>query len=142
MMTGAHLVKLFAWVIGVLVLLWALVQCMGAPRSGTGPDGGDSERESVQRAADCGRAWEALELMGEADHGNVDAVADEIGMLGDEIVDRELSLMVYAFAERTEEMVAAAEEGDAAKLEDTYLLYRGLVEVDLSIKCSDAGTLD
>lgn len=141
-MTGAHLVKLFAWVIGALVLLWMLVQCMGAPQYGTGPGERDSERDSVQRAADCGRAWDALELMGEADHGNVDAVVDEIGMLADEIVDRELSRMVYAFAERTEEMVAAAEEGDAAKLEDTYLLYRGLVEVDLSLKCSDADTLD
>jgi len=137
MMTGAPLVKLFAWVIGVLVLLWILVQCMGAPRYGTGPDGGP-EGESAQRAADCGRAGEALALMGEADHGNVDSVVDEIEMLADEIVDGELSRMVYAFAERTEEMVAAAEEGDAAKLEDTYLLYRGLVEVDLSLKCAGA----
>lgn len=135
-MAGAPLVKLFAWVIGALVLLWILVQCMGAPRHGPGeePEGGSAR----QRAADCERAGEALALMGEADHGNVGSVVDEIEMLADEIVDGELSRMVYAFAERTEEMVAAAEEGDAAKLEDTYLLYRGLVEVDLSFKCSGA----
>lgn len=138
-MTGGLLAKLFAWVIGALVLLWILVQCMGAPDRTEDPDEEDPERDTAQYAEDCRLAWEALDLMGEADHGNVDSVADEIDTIAARIEDPQLSEMTYAFVTRTQEMVASAEPGDTEKLEDTYQLYRGLVEVDLSIKCAGTG---
>ncbi len=134
MTTGAPLVKLFAWVIGVLLLLWVLVQCMGGPSPTADLDDGGAE----QHAADCRRTWEALDLMGEADHENVDWVVDEIDELASEIRDPGLSAMTYAFITRTEDMIAAADPGDDKQLEDTYRMYRGLVEVDLSLRCSGA----
>lgn len=138
MTTGAPLVKLFAWVIGALVLLWVLVQCMGGPSLTA-----DLDDEGADRyAADCRRTWEALDLMGEADHENVDWVIDEIDELASQIRDQGLSAMAYAFLARTEDMIEAVEPGDDEQLEDTYQRYRGLVEVDLSLRCSGASEGD
>ncbi|WP_026931391.1 hypothetical protein [Glycomyces tenuis] len=142
MMTGAALVKLFAWVIGALVLLWILVQCLGGPGDPTEPEGENTERNAEQYAEDCRNTWEALELMGEADHENVDTVVDEIDLIASEIEDPELSEMAYAFVTRTQEMVEHAEPGDTEELEDTYHLYRGLVEVDLSLRCAGVDRSD
>ena len=140
-MTGGQLTKLFAWVIGVLSLLWLLVQCVGGPDYTEDLQDRDTDRDAEQHAEDCRRTWEALELVGEADHENVDSVVEEIDMLASQISDPALSDMAYSFVDRTEEMVAAAEPGDTEELEDTYQLYRGLVEVDLSIRCG-SGSVD
>lgn len=139
MTTSVPLVKIFAWVIGALALLWILVQCMGGPDDTESPDRRGPEGGTGQYAADCRRAREALELVGDADHENVDSVTDEIDLIASEIRDPELSEMAYAFIDRAEEMVERAEPGDTAELEDTYQLYRGLVEIDLSLRCSGAG---
>lgn len=135
-MSGVLLTKIFAWVIGVLVLLWLLAQCLGGPDATEDPSEQEIERDAEEYAADCAMAWEALELMGEADHETVDYVADEIETIAADISDPALSEMTYAFAARAEEMVDATEPGDEEELRENYQLYRGLVEIDLSLRCS------
>lgn len=137
-MTGAQLTKLFAWVIGALLLLWMLAECLGGESAGdSAPD--EVDREGRTLASDCRRAWEALELMGTADHGNVGAVVDEIEILAGEIADPALGETVADFGVRTEEMVDSVEPGDQAGLGEEYLLFRSSVESDLSARCAGAG---
>ncbi|WP_100444471.1 hypothetical protein [Glycomyces xiaoerkulensis] len=135
-MTDLQLGKLFAWVIGVLSLIWLLAQCMGGPVAPPEPDPQEFDRDSQFYAEDCRRTWEALEMMGELDHENVDQVVDEIDLIASEITDPELSEMAYSFGARVQEMVAQTEPGDDEQLQESYMLFRGLVEVDLSMRCT------
>ncbi|GAB4003627.1 hypothetical protein GCM10029992_46120 [Glycomyces albus] len=136
-MTGTQLTKLFAWVIGVLILLWLLAECLGGADTG-GPVPEEVEQENQQLVDDCRRTWEALELMGTADRENLGRVVDEIEILAAEIADPELGTMASEFGVRAEEMVAAVEPGDREAFEEDYRLYRSLTEVDLSMRCAGA----
>ena len=136
-MTGTQLTKLFAWVIGVLILLWLLAECLGGPDP-TAPMPEDVEQENQQLVEDCRRTSEALELMGTADHENVGRVVDEIEILAAEIADPELGSMAADFGVRAEEMVDSIEPGDREAFEEDYRLFRSLTEVDLSMRCAGA----
>lgn len=136
-MTGTQLTKLFAWVIGVLILLWLLAECLGGTDP-TGPMPEDVEQQNQQLVDDCRRTWEALELMGTADHENVGRVVDEIEILAAEIADPELGAMAADFGVRAEEMIDSIEPGDREAFEEDYRLFRSLTEVDLSMRCAGA----
>ncbi|GAB3651321.1 hypothetical protein [Glycomyces tarimensis] len=138
-MSGVQLIKIFAWVIGVLSLLWLFVQCLGGPDPTEGPSEREIEQDVEEYAEDCRRAREALELLSEVDHENVDFVTDEIDTIATDIRDPQLSQMAYSFASRAEEMVAGTEPGDTEELRENYELYRGLVEIDLSLRCAGSG---
>ncbi|GAB3232966.1 hypothetical protein GCM10027447_29110 [Glycomyces halotolerans] len=137
-MTGVQLAKIFAWTIGVLCLLWLLAQCLAGPDYATDPERDQYEQDAEQYVADCQRSWEALDLMGELDHANVDQVVDQIDIMAAEIVDPELAEMTYSFAARAEELVRYTDPGDDEQIEEDYRLFRGLVEVELSMRCTAA----
>ncbi|MCH7230373.1 hypothetical protein L0U85_05805 [Glycomyces sp. L485] len=138
-MTGVLLTKIFAWVIGVLALLWLLAECVGGPDPADDPSEQEIQRDAEQYAQDCQNTWEALALTGEADHESAEFVVDEIETIASDIEDPELSAMAYSFAGRVEDVVAGTETGDTEELQESLQLYRGLVEVDLSLRCAGTG---
>lgn len=140
-MTGTQLVKVFAWAIGVLILLWLLAECLGGPDPVEQPPE-EFEENNQQLASDCQRTWEALELMGSADHENIGEVIDEIEIISGEIADPELAQMTADFGVRAEEMVESVEPGDQEALDENYRLFRSLTEVDLSMRCAGAANPD
>lgn len=131
-MTDLRLVKLFAWTIGVLILLWMLTECLGGADE-TDPGYQDLDRDTQQFAADCERAWQALDLAATADSGTVDVVLDQLDTLGTEIEDPNLKALTADFGERTQEMVAGAEGEDA--LADAQAAFRDDAALDLAMRC-------
>jgi hypothetical protein len=133
-MPELRLLKLFAWVIGVLILLWMLTECLGGP-AGTGPGDQDLERDSEQYAADCDRAWQSLDLVAHVDHQNVDRVVDQIEALGTDIADPNLKALAAAYARETQELVTRAPPGDSEALEEARSEYREAAALDLAMRC-------
>jgi hypothetical protein len=131
-MTDLRLVKLFAWTIGVLILLWMLTECLGGADE-TDPGYQDLDRDTQQFAADCERAWQALDLAATADSGTVDVVLDQLDTLGTEIEDPNLKALTADFGERAQEMVAGAEGEDA--LVDAQAAFRDDAALDLAMRC-------
>jgi hypothetical protein len=130
-MIDVRLVKLFAWVIGVLLMLWMLTECLGGADEAD-PDTPDLERETEQYAADCDRTWQALELVGQADAQSVHTVVDQMETLGNQIEDAELKAMTASYAEEVQDLVAATdpEDLDAAREQ-----YQDAAAFDLSLRC-------
>lgn len=130
-MIDVRLVKLFAWVIGVLLLLWMLAECLGGVDEAD-PDLPDPGRDTQQYAADCDRTWDALDLVGQADAQSVDAVVDQIVALGNQIEDAELKAMTASYAEGVQDLVAATapEDLDAARSR-----FQDAAAFDLALRC-------
>ncbi|GAA2146400.1 hypothetical protein [Glycomyces algeriensis] len=133
-MTDLRLVKLFAWTIGVLTLLWMLTECLGGVDE-TDPGYQDLDRDAEQIAADCEHAWQAFDLAAEADGENVDGVLDQIDTIGTGIVDPNLKSLTSGFAVRVQEMVASVPEGDADALEEAQAAFRDDASLDLAMRC-------
>jgi Asp-tRNA(Asn)/Glu-tRNA(Gln) amidotransferase A subunit family amidase len=131
-MIDPRLLKLFAWTIGVLILLWMLTECLGGVDEAD-PDRVELDRDTEQYAADCDRAWEALDLVAQADGQNVDAVVDRINALGAEIEDPELKAMAAAYAQETQSIVTAEPSGEA--LDQARIEYRDTASLDLAMRC-------
>ncbi|MDA1360081.1 hypothetical protein O1R50_10620 [Glycomyces luteolus] len=133
-MTDLRLVKLFAWTIGVLILLWMLTECLGgADETDPGPQ--DLNRDTQQYAADCERAWQALDLAVQADDDNVDSIVDQLDTLGTEIEDPNLKALTADFGQQAQEMVADAQSQDAEALEDAQAAFRDDAALDLAMRC-------
>ncbi|MCD0442872.1 hypothetical protein LO763_04440 [Glycomyces sp. A-F 0318] len=130
-MIDTRLLKLFAWTIGVLILLWMLAECAGGPDETDG--GPDLDRDTEQYAADCERAWEALDLVGQADGQNLDAVVDQIDALGTEITDPNLKALAASYAQEVQTLVAAEPGGEA--LEQARAEFRDTAALDLGMRC-------
>ncbi|THV25927.1 hypothetical protein [Glycomyces paridis] len=129
-MTDFRLLKIFAWTIGVLVVLWMLTECLG----GVDPaDPGDlgPERDDERYAADCGRAREALEVAAGADAATIDAALDRIDALGAEIADGELKALVAGYGEQAQAIVAAEPES----LDEAMSDFRDPAAFDLALRC-------
>lgn len=133
-MTELRLVKLFAWTIGVLILLWMLTECLGGPNDAI-PGNEDLERDTQQYAADCGLTWQALDLVSGADHQNVDRVVDQIDALSTEIDDANLKALAVGYARQTEELVAQVPADDAAALDEARKDFRDTAAFDLALRC-------
>jgi hypothetical protein len=133
-MSELRLVKLFAWTIGVLILLWMLTECLGGPNDAI-PDNEDLERDTRQYAADCGLTWQALDLVAEADHQNVDRVVDQIDALSTEIVDPNLKALAIGYARQTEELVAQVPPDDPPALDEARIEFRDTAAFDLALRC-------
>jgi hypothetical protein len=133
-MTELRLVKLFAWTIGVLILLWMLTECLGGP-SDTIPGNEDLDRDTQRYAADCGLTWQALDLVSEADHQNVHRVVDQIDALSTEIDDSNLKALAVGYARQAEELVAQTPADDPAALDEARLEFRDTAAFDLALRC-------
>ncbi|WP_344492779.1 hypothetical protein [Glycomyces endophyticus] len=130
-MIDARLVKLFAWVIGVLMLLWLLAECLGGADEAD-PRNQDLDRDTEQYAADCDRAWQALDLVGEADGASVDAVVDQMATLGNEIEDPALKTLAAAYATDAQDLVAATDPDD---LDEALARYQDAAAFSLALRC-------
>ncbi|WP_205326416.1 hypothetical protein [Glycomyces sp. YM15] len=133
-MTDLRLGKLFAWTIGVLILLWMLTECLGGADE-TDPGYQDLDRDTQQYAADCERAWQALDLAVQADSGNVDAVIDQVDTLGTEIDDPNLKALTASFGDQAQDMVASARSEDAEALADAQAAFRDDAALSLAMRC-------
>ena len=133
-MTDLRLVKLFAWTIGVLVLLWMLAECLGGADE-TDPGYDDLDRDTQQVVADCERAWQALDLAAGAESGTVDAVVDQLDALGTEIADPDLKALTADFGRRAQAFVADAPADDQEALEDAQAAFRDDAALDLAMRC-------
>jgi len=131
-MIDTRLLKIFAWTIGVLILLWMLAECLGGTDEAD-PRNQDLDQDTGQYEADCDRAWQALDLVGQADERNVDSVVDQIDALGTEIVDSNLKALAATYAEEAQAIVAAEPSGDA--LEDAHVEFRDTAALDLAMRC-------
>jgi hypothetical protein len=131
-MTDTRLYKLFAWVIGVLCLLWLLAECLGGVDEAD-PRYEELERDSDGYAADCGRAWEALDLVGTVNEDNAALVVDQIESLGTAIEDPGLKSLAAGYAARAEDL--AGEESSGAALEEARAEFRDTAAIDLSMSC-------
>jgi hypothetical protein len=133
-MIDVRLVKLFAWTIGVLIMLWMLTECLGGTDA-TDPGYQDFNRDTQQYAADCERAWQALDLATGADEANVDGVLDQLDALGTQIADPNLKALTAGYAERAQDMVADADPDNDAALEDAQGAFRNDAALDLAMRC-------
>lgn len=133
-MTDLRLVKLFAWTIGVLVLLWMLTECLGGVDE-TDPGYQDLDRDTQQLAADCGRAWQALDLASTADGTSLDGVLDQLDVLVADIADPGLKALTADLAQQTQDMVANTPEGDADALAQAQAAFRDEAGLDLAMRC-------
>jgi hypothetical protein len=133
-MTDLRLAKIFAWTIGVLILLWMLAECLGGADE-TDPGYEDLDRDTQEYAADCERAWQALDLATTADSASMDAVVDQIDTLGTEIADPNLKALTADFAERAQELAANADTEDADALADAQAAFRDDAALDLAMRC-------
>jgi hypothetical protein len=133
-MTDLRLVKLFAWTIGVLILLWMLTECLGGVDE-TDPGYQDLDRDTQQYEADCERAWQALDLAVQADRGNVDVVIDQVDTLGTEIDDPNLKALTASFGDQAQDMVASARSEDAEALADAQAAFRDDAALRLAMRC-------
>lgn len=130
-MTDARLFKLFAWVIGVLLMLWLLAECLGGVDE-TDTRFEDMERDADQYAADCGRAWEALDLVGTVNGDNVAVVVDQIDSLGTAVADPDLKNLVAGYADRAQEIVVETSGEDLA---GAHTEFRDAAAVNLAMSC-------
>lgn len=133
-MPELRLVKIFAWTIGVLILLWMLTECLGGVDEAD-PGNQDLERDTEQYAADCERTWTALDLAASADQESVDGVLDQLDAIGTEIEDLELQSLAADFALQAQEMVADADPADPDALEAAQAEFRSDAALDLSMHC-------
>lgn len=133
-MTDLRLVKLFAWTIGVLILLWMLTECLGGANE-TDPGYQDLDRDDQQYAADCERTWQALDLAVSADRDSVDAVLDQIDALGTEIEDPGLKTLTANFGQQIQTIVADVPAGDDEALTDAQEQFRDDAALGLSMRC-------
>ncbi|MBO3732152.1 hypothetical protein [Glycomyces niveus] len=133
-MTDLRLVKLFAWTIGVLILLWMLTECLGGANE-IDPGYQDLERDDKQYAADCENAWQALDLAAGADGDSVDGVVDQIDALGTEIEDPNLKSLTANFAQQIQAIVADVPAGDAEALADAQAAFRDDAALGLAMRC-------
>lgn len=131
-MIDARLVKLFAWAIGVLIMLWMLTECLGGADE-TDPGYQDIDRDTQQYAADCEHAWQALDLAASADEATVDGVVDRVDALATEIADPNLKAIATGYAESAQNLVANAD--DDAALVDAESEFRDDAALDLSMRC-------
>jgi hypothetical protein len=130
-MIDVRLVKLFAWVIGVLMLLWLLAECLGGTDEAD-PRNQDPDRDTEQYAADCDRTWQTLDLVGEADAANLDSVLDQMEALGNEIEDPGLKTLAAAYALDVQDLVAATAPGE---LDDARAQYQDSASFNLALRC-------
>ena len=133
-MAELRLLKLFAWVIGVLVMLWMLTECLGGPDEAD-PGSPDLDRDMEQYAADCDRAWQAIDLASGADHRNVDRVVDQIDTLSTEIADPDLKTLTGEYARQAQELVSGVPESDVEGLDDARAEFRDSAALDLVMRC-------
>ncbi|MDN3242726.1 hypothetical protein [Glycomyces tritici] len=133
-MTDLRLVKLFAWTIGVLILLWMLAECLGGADE-TDPGYQDLERDTEQIVADCEHAWQAFDLAADADSGNLDGVLDQLDAIGTGIADPNLKALTADYALQVQDMVANVPEGDAEALEEAQAAFRDEASLDLAMRC-------
>jgi len=131
-MIDVRLVKLFAWTIGVLIMLWMLAECLGGADE-TDPGYQDIDRDTDQYAADCEHAWQALDLAASADEATVDGVVDRIDSLSTQIADPNLKSITAGYAESAQDLVAGAE--DDAALVDAETEFRDDAALDLAMRC-------
>ncbi|MFB9662477.1 hypothetical protein ACFQS3_23850 [Glycomyces mayteni] len=129
-MIDVRLVKVFAWTIGVLLVLWMLAECAGGA-DGTDTDG-DLQRDADRYAADCGRTWQALDAAGGAAGGDVESVVDEMEALGNEIEDPDLKALTAVYVERVQDLAATAAPED---LEGAIAQYQDSAAFDLALRC-------
>lgn len=130
-MIDVRLVKLFAWTIGILLVLWMLAECMGGADE-TGGDSEDLRRDSEQYAADCGRTWEALDLAGQAAGGDVEDVVDQMEALGNQVEDPDLKALTAVYASQVRDLAASADPED---LEGAIARYQDSAAFDLALRC-------
>lgn len=133
-MPELRLAKIFAWTIGVLILLWMLAECLGGPDM-TSPGRQDLERDTEQYAADCERTWQALDLAAAADPQNLDRVLDRIDALGTDIADPNLKALTAEYARLAQEIVSRAPAGDADALDEARTGFRDAAALDLAMRC-------
>lgn len=133
-MPELRLVKIFAWTIGVLIVLWMLAECLGGVDEAD-PGNQDLERDTEQYAADCERTWTALELAVGADQESLDPVLDQLDAIGTDIEDPNLKALTAGFAQQAQEMVADADPADADALEASQAEFRNDAALDLSMRC-------
>ncbi|MEU5875203.1 hypothetical protein AB0A73_27030 [Glycomyces sp. NPDC047369] len=129
-MIDVRLVKVFAWTIGVLLVLWLLAECAGGA-DGT-DDNEDLQRDAEQYAADCGRTWQALDLAGQAAGGDVESVVDQMEALGNEIEDPDLKSLTAVYASQVQDLAATADPED---LEGAIAQYQDSAAFDLALRC-------
>ncbi|SDK80543.1 hypothetical protein SAMN05216298_1440 [Glycomyces sambucus] len=130
-MIDVRLVKLFAWVIGVLMLLWLLAECLGGVDEAD-PRNQDLDRDTEQYAADCDRAWQVLDLVGGADGASIDAVVDEMAVLGNEIEDPALKTLAESYSLDVQDLVAATAPED---LDEARSQYQDSAAFNLALRC-------
>lgn len=133
-MAELRLLKLFAWTIGVLIAMWMLTECLGGPNE-TDPSRPDLERDTEQYVADCDRAWQALDLLADADHQNVDRVVDQIDALGTDIADPNLKALAARYAGQAQDLVASVPDGDTDALDEARKEFRDAASLDLAMRC-------
>jgi hypothetical protein len=131
-MIDTRLLKLFAWTIGVLILLWMLTECLGGADEAD-PGRQDLDVDTEQYAADCELAWQALDLVAQADGQNVDAVVDEIDALGTRIADPGLKAAAASYAQEAQSIVAAEPSGDG--LDQARVEFQDAAALDLAMRC-------
>lgn len=131
-MTNTLLFKIFAWTIGVLVLLWMLAECLG----GVDPaDPGDLEtgRTTDQYRTDCAHTWEALELASGADVDTLDSVLDRLDALDAQIADGDLKARAVGYGNQAESILTSIQdEGERA---EALMEFRQSEGFDLSLQC-------
>ncbi|WP_158630438.1 hypothetical protein [Glycomyces terrestris] len=130
-MIDVRLLKLFAWAIGVLLLLWMLTECLGGSDEAD-PRNQDLERDTERYAADCDRAWQALDLVGQADGASLDEVVDQMEALGTEIQDPALKTLAAAYALDVQDLVAGT---DPADLDRARAEYQDTAAFNLALRC-------
>lgn len=133
-MPELRLVKIFAWTIGVLIMLWMFTECLGGTDN-TDPGNQDPERDTEQYADDCENTWTALDLAASADHESVDGVLDQLDAIGADIDDPDLKALTADFARQAQQMVADADPGDADALEASQAEFRDDAALDLALRC-------
>ncbi|MEU6250797.1 hypothetical protein [Glycomyces sp. NPDC047010] len=129
-MIDVRLVKVFAWTIGVLLVLWMLAECAGGIDE-TDTDG-DLQRDAEQYAADCGRTWQALDAAGEVAGGDVESVVDRMEAFGNEIEDPDLKALTAVYTERVQDLAATV---DPADLAGEIAQYQDSAAFDLALRC-------
>lgn len=130
-MIDVRLVKLFAWTIGILLVLWMLAECMGGADEAD-EDNEDLQRDSEQYAADCDRAWQALDLASEAAGGDVETVVDQMEALGNEIEDPDLKSLTAVYASQVQDLAAGTAPEE---LEGAIAQYQDSAAFDLALRC-------
>lgn len=127
-----RLFRIFAWTIGVLIVLWMLTECLGGVDPAD-PRDLQPDRNGDQYAADCDRAWEALELASNADVDTLDAVLDRLDAIDSEIVDGNLKARAAEYGRQAQTIVTSTE--DEQERADLLTQFRQSESFSLASQC-------